>query len=39
MRLGDYWLLQALLALWIAAVALLHYGLLANAVLAPWAGR
>jgi hypothetical protein len=38
-RLGDYWLAQALLALWIAAVTLLHYGLLADAVLAPLAGR
>ena len=24
-RLGDYWLVQALLALWVAAVTLLHY--------------
>jgi hypothetical protein len=25
MRLADYWLAQALLALWVAVVTLLHY--------------
>jgi hypothetical protein len=33
-RLGDNWLLQTLLALWIAAVTLLHYGFAADALLA-----
>jgi hypothetical protein len=34
LRLDESWLAQALLALWIAAVTLLHYGLGANALLA-----
>ena len=39
MRLGDYWLVQALVAAWIALVTLLHYGLLANDLLARFVGR
>ncbi len=37
MRLGDHWFVQALVVLWIALVTLLHYGLLADALLAPLA--
>jgi hypothetical protein len=38
MRLVDYWLAQALLALWVSLVTLLYYGLLANSILARFAG-
>ncbi|UCH35476.1 MAG: hypothetical protein JSV65_03755 [Armatimonadota bacterium] len=33
MRFSESWLAHALLGLWIAAVVLLHYGLLADTVL------
>jgi len=38
-RVGDKWLAQALIALWMAAVTLLHYGMLANTLLSRFSGR
>jgi hypothetical protein len=39
MRFGEHWLVQALLAMWIALVTLLHYGLLADNLLTALAKR
>jgi hypothetical protein len=39
MRLGQHWFVQALLAMWIALVTLLHYGLVANTLLSSLAKR